>query len=136
MSGSVAKAIIIGHLGKDPEGKDVNGNRMVTLSVATSKRWKDKAGERKEKTSWHRVVIYQKGAAEFAEKYLKKGAHVFVEAEIEQREYEKDGEKRTITEFLVSAFNGKVESLEKVAGSGGKPDVPEAGEEDYGEMPY
>lgn len=133
---TVARVFLIGYLGKDPEMKTVaNGNEMAILSVATTKRWKDKAdGERRERTSWHRVVVYQKSGAEFAKKYLKKGMHVAIEGSLDQREYEKDGEKRSITEVLVSAFDGSVQSLEKIAGGGDR--APDPGPEDYGDMPY
>lgn len=132
---STNKVILIGHLGKDPEIKTLaNGNKMATMSLATSKRWKDKEGEKKEKTSWHRIVVYNKNLAEIVEKYFRKGNCIYVEGELDQREYEKDGEKRTITEVLLSGFNGVCFSLEKSEGGGTK--VPDAGEEDYGELPY
>lgn len=132
---STNKVILIGHLGKDPEIKTLaNGNKMATMSLATSKRWKDKDGEKKEKTSWHRIVVYNKNLAEIVEKYFRKGNCIYVEGELDQREYEKDGEKRTITEVLLSGFNGVCFSLEKSEGGGAK--VPDAGEEDYGELPY
>lgn len=135
MAGSVSRVILIGHLGKDPEVKTVGENKMAVLSVATSKRWRDKSsGEKRERTSWHRVVVYQKNGAEFAEKYLKKGMHVCVEGSLDQREYEKDGEKRSITEVLVSAFDGSVQSLEKIGGGGER--APEPTPDDYGDMPY
>src|SRR4029434_182355 len=132
----LARAHIIGHLGKDPEGNTLsNGNRVVTMSVATSKRWRDKeSGEKKEKTFWHRVVIYNKSQAEACEKYLKKSSKVAVFGDLETREYEKDGEKRTITEILVSAFHGEVIFLDKREG-GGDP-VPAAGEERFDDLPY
>lgn len=134
---TVNKVILIGYLGKDPEFKTLtNGNEVGHISVATTQRWKGKeTGEKKEKTSWHRVVLYQKGAVEFA-KNLKKGAHVYVEGMLDQRNYETDtGEKRSITEVLVQAFNGSLIGLEgKGAGQG--ETAPAASEEDYGDMPY
>ena len=136
MSMSVNKVILIGHLGKDPEVKTLNnGNKMVTFQLATSKKWRDKEGERKEKTSWHRVVVYNKNLVEIAEKYFHKGSKVYVEGELDQREYEKEGEKRTITEVLISGFSGTCFSLEKSEGSGA-PQIPPADDSDYGELPY
>jgi single-strand DNA-binding protein len=133
----LARAHIIGHLGKDPEVRTLgNGNKVVTLSVATSKKWREKdSGERKEKTFWHRVVIYNKAQAEACEKFLKKGAKVAVFGDLETRDYEKDGEQRTITEILVSAFQGEVIFLDKREGGGGDP-VPAADDERFDDLPY
>jgi single-strand DNA-binding protein len=132
-----AKAFIIGHLGKDPELRTLsNGNKVASLSVATSRRWKDKdSGDRKEKTFWHRVVLYSKQSAEFAEKYLKKGMKVWVEGDLETREYEKDGKPQTITEVVVSAFSGSIQSLDKIEGAGGDP-VPTPDEDGFADLPY
>lgn len=132
---SVNKVFLIGYLGQDPECKTLgNGNLMVTLSLATSKRWKDKDGNQKEKTAWHRIVVYHKQSAEFAQKYLKKASFVYVEGELDQREYEKDGEKRHITEVLLQGFSCQLMSLKPIeGGSGSKPPVDESAVED---MPY
>lgn len=138
MSGSVSKSILIGHLGQDPEIKTLpNGNRQAILSLATSKTFKDKEGEKKKRTSWHRIIIYNKALIEnvIDKGYVKKGSHIGVEAEIEQREYEKDGEKRSITEHLITAFGGSLILLDKKEG-GGKPEVPEADDGHYDDMPY
>lgn len=133
----LARAQIIGHLGKDPESRTLgSGNVVVTLSVATSRRWKDKeSGEKKEKTFWHRVVIYNKAQAEACQKFLKKGAKVMVLGDLETRDYEADGQQRTITEILVSAFQGEVIFLDKREGGGGDP-VPAADDERFDELPY
>jgi single-strand DNA-binding protein len=133
----LARAQIIGHLGKDPESRTLsNGNLVVTLSVATSRRWKEKdSGEKKEKTFWHRVVIYNKAQAEACQKFLKKGAKVMVLGDLETRDYEADGQQRTITEILVSAFQGEVIFLDKREGGGGDP-APAAGDERFDELPY
>lgn len=133
----LARAQIIGHLGKDPESRTLsNGNLVVTLSVATSRRWKEKeSGEKKEKTFWHRVVIYNKAQAEACQKFLKKGAKVMVLGDLETRDYEADGQQRTITEILVSAFQGEVIFLDKREGGGGDP-VPAADDERFDELRY
>ncbi len=89
MAGSVNKVILVGNLGKDPEVRRLqNGNPVVNLSVATSENWRDKAtGERKEKTEWHRVVIFSEGLAKVAEQYLKKGAKVYIEGALQTRKW-------------------------------------------------
>jgi len=97
MSGSLNKASIIGNLGKDPEVRSFqNGGRVANLTVATSDNWKDKAtGERKQRTEWHRVSIVNPGLVEVAEKYLKKGAKVYIEGRLETRSWtDKDGKER------------------------------------------
>lgn len=133
---SVNKAFLIGYLGKDPEVKTfANGNKVVNMSLATSKQWKDRDGEKKEKTSWHRIVVYHKQMGEFAEKYLKKGMLIQVEGEIDVREYEHAGEKRTAVEILLQGFNCALQSLEKIEGGGGSR-PPAQTEADLGEMPY
>jgi single-strand DNA-binding protein len=133
---SVNRVILIGNLGQDPEVKTLaNGNKLATLSLAVNKRWKDKTtGEKREKVAWIRVQVYAKGSVEFAEKYLKKGMSVYAEGELDVREYEKDGEKRWATEVLISAFNGQLLSLEKIAGGGARP--PEPSDSDYEDTPY
>ncbi len=134
---SVNKVFLIGYLGKDPEMKTLNnGNKLATLSMATSKTWKDReTGEKREKTTWHRVVVYNKGCAEFAEKYLKKGMMVQLWGELDTREYEKDGKTHQITEVLISAFSGELQSLEKIEGGGGiRPPAPT--DENFEDMSY
>jgi len=103
---TVNMAIIVGKLGQDPEVKYLpNGDAICNLSVATSKRWKDKnTGEKREKTEWHRVVLYGK-TAEIAGQWAKKGSVVFVRGELETREWEKDGIKRYTTEIKAQDFN-------------------------------
>lgn len=97
---SVNKAIIIGHLGKDPEVKDVSGTKIANFSVATSKSWKDEGGEKKEKTEWHNIVAFRK-TAEFAGSWLKKGREVYIEGEIQTRSWDgEDGKKNYRTEIV------------------------------------
>ena len=122
MAGSVNKVILIGNLGKDPEvrsGQD--GKKFGNFTLATSETWKDRnTGEKREKTEWHRVVIYNDRLADFAEKYLKKGNKVYVEGQLTTREWnDKDGQKRYTTEIVISQFKGELTSLSSASGSGG-----------------
>lgn len=111
----VNKAILIGNLGKDPEVRSFqNGGRVCNLSVATSETWKDKnTGERRERTEWHRVSIFQEGAIKFAEGYLRKGAKVYIEGQIETRKWQdQSGQDRYSTEIVVKPFRGELVLLE------------------------
>src|ERR1700742_919087 len=126
MAGSVNKVILVGNLGKDPEVRRMtSGDPVVNLSVATSETWRDKAsGERKEKTEWHRVVIFNKNLAEVAEKYLRKGAKVYVEGQLQTRKWtDKDGAEKYSTEIVLQNFRGELTMLDGRndggAGSGG-----------------
>ena len=99
---SLNKVILIGNLGRDPETRYLpNGDAVTNISIATTDTWKDKAGEKQEKTEWHRVTLYRR-LAEIAGEYLKKGSQVFIEGRIEYREYEKDGQKRYSTDSVAS----------------------------------
>jgi single-strand DNA-binding protein len=114
MAGSVNKVILVGNLGKDPEVRTMtNGGKSVSFSLATSETWNDKAsGERKEKTQWHRVVIFNERLGEVAEKYLRKGAKVYIEGAVESRKYtDKDGAERDITEIVLGRFRGDLTML-------------------------
>src|ERR1700731_4358394 len=107
MAGSVNKVILIGRLGRDPEARTTQaGMKTVSFSIATSETWNDKAsGERKEKTQWHRIVIFNDRIADVAEKYLKKGSSVYIEGQIESRKYtDKDGQEREVTEIVIGRF--------------------------------
>ena len=122
MAGSVNKVILIGNLGRDPEVRSTqDGMKIVQLSVATSESWKDKAsGERKDKTEWHRVVIFNERLAETAEKYLRKGAKVYVEGQLQTRKWsEKDGVEKYTTEVVLSRFRGELTMLDGRGDSGG-----------------
>ncbi len=115
MAGSVNKVILVGRLGKDPEARTMqNGNKVVSFSMATSETWNDRAsGERKEKTQWHRVVIFNDKLGEIAEKYLRKGSQAYIEGSIESRKYtDKDGAERDITEVVLSRFRGELTLLD------------------------
>ena len=129
MAGSVNLVVLIGNLGQDP---DINGSgdrKVVRLSVATSETWRDKTtGERKEQVDWHRVVVFDKQAIEFAEKYLKKGMKVYIEGKQKTRKYEKDGVTHYSTDVVLSGFGSKLLSLTSGGGEGrGAPS-----EDDYG----
>lgn len=96
---SVNKVILLGRLGRDPETRDANGTPVCHLSVATSRRYKDRNGERQEETEWHIVVLFGR-AAEIAQQYLLKGSEVYIEGRLRTRSYEKDGVKRYSTEII------------------------------------
>jgi single-strand DNA-binding protein len=122
MAGSVNKVILVGNLGKDPEVRRMqNGNPVVNLSVATSESWRDKAtGERKEKTEWHRVVIFSEGLAKVAEQYLKKGAKVYIEGALQTRKWtDQSGVEKYSTEVVLQGFNSNLTMLEGRSGGGG-----------------
>src|SRR6201999_4426096 len=122
MAGSVNKVILVGNLGKDPEVRRMtSGEPVVNLSVATSESWRDKAsGERKEKTEWHRVVIFNKNLADVAEKYLRKGAKVYVEGQLQTRKWtDKDGQEKYSTEVVLQNFRGELTMLDGRGGEGG-----------------
>jgi single-strand DNA-binding protein len=122
MAGSVNKVILVGNLGKDPEVRRMqNGNPVVNLSVATSESWRDKAtGERKEKTEWHRVVIFSEGLAKVAEQYLKKGAKVYIEGALQTRKWtDQSGVEKYSTEVVLQGFNSNLTMLDGRSGGGG-----------------
>ena len=122
MAGSVNKVILVGNLGKDPEVRRMqSGDPVVNLSIATSETWRDKAsGERKEKTEWHRVVIFNKNLADVAEKYLRKGAKVYVEGSLQTRKWtDKDGQEKYSTEVVLQNFRGELTMLDGKGDGGG-----------------
>ena len=114
MASSLNKVMLIGNLGNDPDIRTMqNGGRVCNLSIATSESWKDKnTGERREKTEWHRVVIFNEGLVGVCENYLKKGSKVFVEGSLETRSWEQDGQKKYTTEVVLKAFNGTLTMLD------------------------
>ncbi|GIX10104.1 single-stranded DNA-binding protein [Elioraea sp.] len=126
MAGSVNKVILVGNLGRDPEVRTMQqtGGRVVTFSVATSESWTDRSsGERKEKTQWHRIAIYNEKLGEIAEKYLRKGSKVYVEGSLESRKYtDKDGNEREIFEVVIGRFRGDLTLLDGRGGGAGAED--------------
>src|ERR1700694_664505 len=122
MAGSVNKVILVGNLGRDPEIRSTqDGMRIANLAVATSETWRDKmSGERKERTEWHRVVIFNERLAEVAEKYLKKGAKVYVEGALQTRKWtDNSGQERYTTEIVLTRFRGELTMLDSRQGGGG-----------------
>jgi single-strand DNA-binding protein len=122
MAGSVNKVILIGNLGKDPEiRRTQDGRPIANLSVATSETWRDKAtGERKEKTEWHRVVIFNEGLCKIAEQYLKKGAKVYIEGQLQTRKWtDQSGAEKYSTEVVLQGFNSSLTMLDGRGGGGG-----------------
>ena len=118
----VNKVILVGNLGRDPEARNMqNGGKVVSFSIATSDTWNDKAsGERKEKTQWHRIAIFNEKLGEIAEKYLKKGSKVYLEGSIETRKYtDKDGQERETTEIVLGRFKGELTLLDSRGGGEG-----------------
>lgn len=113
MSG-LNKVTLIGHLGADPETRRLNsGDPVVNMRIATSETWRDRtSGERKERTEWHNVVIFNEALCSIAEKYLSKGSKVYVEGMLQTRSWEKDGDKRYTTEIVLKNFNGTILMLD------------------------
>lgn len=115
MSGSVNRVILVGNLGQDPEVRNLpNGGKVVNLSIATSESWRDKnTGERKERTEWHRVVIFSEGIAKVAEQYTRKGSKVYIEGSLQTRRWQdQSGADRYSTEVVVQPFGGALTLLD------------------------
>ena len=126
MAGSVNKVILVGNLGADPEVRRTqDGRPIVNLRVATSDTWRDKnTGERREKTEWHRVVIFSEGLAKVAEQYLKKGSKVYLEGALQTRKWQdKDGQDRYSTEVVLQGFNSQLTMLDRAGGGSGGADA-------------
>jgi len=122
MAGSVNKVIIVGNLGRDPESKAFsNGNKVVNLRIATSESWKDKqSGERKEKTEWHSVAIFNEGLGNVAEKFLRKGSKVYIEGALQTRKWQdQSGNDKYSTEIVLQGFNSVLTMLDGPSGKGG-----------------
>ncbi|MEQ1901669.1 MAG: single-stranded DNA-binding protein [Devosia sp.] len=131
MAGSVNKVILVGNLGADPEVRTLpSGNKVVNLSVATSESWRDRnSGERKEKTEWHRVVIFSEGLAKVAEQYLKKGSKVYLEGQLQTRKWQdQSGADKYSTEVVLQGFNSNLTMLDgRGEGEGGFSGPPREG---------
>jgi single-strand DNA-binding protein len=135
MAGSVNKVILVGNLGRDPEIRTTqNGGKIAQLSVATSETWRDKnTQERKEKTEWHRVVIFNERLVDVVERYLKKGAKVYIEGQLQTRKWtDQQGQEKYTTEIVLQGFKGELTMLDgRGGGSGGEM----GGGEGYGASP-
>lgn len=114
MVGSVNKVILVGNLGADPDIRTMqSGDRVANLSLATGESWKDKnTGERREKTEWHRVVVFNPGLVTICENYLKKGSKVYLEGQLETRSWEQDGQKKYTTEVVLRPYRGELTMLD------------------------
>lgn len=123
MAGSVNKVILVGNLGKDPEARSFqNGGKVVNFTLATSETWNDRgSGERREKTEWHNIVIRNEKLGEIAERYLRKGAKVYIEGSIQSRKYtDQAGAEKYITEVVVGPFRGELTMLSGRGEEGGE----------------
>ena len=133
MAGSINKVILVGNLGRDPEVRfSQDGNKIVNMSLATSESWTDRSsGERREKTEWHRVVIFNDRLAEVAEKYLNKGSKVYLEGQLQTRKWTgNDGVEKYTTEIVLNRFWGELTMLDSRSGAGGG-DYGGGGEPEY-----
>jgi single-strand DNA-binding protein len=134
MAGSVNKVIIVGNLGRDPESKAFqNGGKVVNLRIATSESWKDKmSGERKEKTEWHSVAIFNEGLANVAEKYLRKGSKVYIEGALQTRKWQDaQGQDKYSTEIVLQGFNSVLTMLDGPNGGAGGGGGSRGGGDDW-----
>ena len=138
MAGSVNKVILVGNLGRDPEVRNLqDGSKVVHLSVATSERWKDRqSGENRERTEWHRVVIFNDRLGEVAERFLRKGSKVYLEGALQTRKWTgQDGQDRYTTEVVLQRFRGELTLLDGRAGEGfAGGSGPDSYEPDSGRM--
>jgi single-strand DNA-binding protein len=136
MAGSVNKVILVGNLGRDPEIRSTNdGTRIANLNLATSESWRDRvSGERKERTEWHRVVIFNERLVEIAEKYLRKGSKIYVEGALQTRKWtDQQGAERYSTEVVLQRFRGELTMLDGAGGAGGRASgMGESGDFDEG----
>jgi single-strand DNA-binding protein len=135
MAGSVNKVILIGNLGADPEiRRTQDGRPIANLRVATSETWRDKSsGERREKTEWHRVVIFSEPLCKIVEQYLKKGSKVYLEGSLQTRKWQdQSGQDRYSTEVVLQGFNSQLTMLDRAGGGGGSSDYGDDGGSDFG----
>ncbi|WP_341701937.1 single-stranded DNA-binding protein [Ferrovibrio sp.] len=133
MAGSVNKVILVGNLGRDPEIRSMqSGEEIAQLSLATSETWRDKAsGERKERTEWHRVVIFNENLVKVAKQYLKKGSKIYIEGSLQTRKWtDKDGQEKYTTEVVLQRFRGELTMLDGRGEGGGGGSY--GGGDDYG----
>ncbi|THD36383.1 MAG: single-stranded DNA-binding protein [Sphingomonas sp.] len=135
MAGSVNKVILVGNLGRDPESRSFqNGGKVVNLRIATSESWKDRnTGERKEKTEWHSVAIFNEGLANVAERYLRKGSKVYIEGALQTRKWtDQQGQDKYSTEIVLQGFNSVLTMLDGAPGQGGGGGSVGSGRDDWG----
>ncbi|MDP1964753.1 MAG: single-stranded DNA-binding protein [Reyranella sp.] len=133
MAGSVNKVILVGNLGRDPEVKSMqDGRSMVNMSIATSDTWRDRqSGERKERTEWHRVVIFNEKLAEVAQKFVRKGSKIYVEGQLSTRKWtDQSGQERYTTEVVIPRFGGALTMLDGRSGGEGGGGGPSGGMDD------
>ena len=117
----VNKVILVGNLGADPEARSLNnGGEVVNMRVATSEQWKDRDGNRQERTEWHRVVIFNENIAKVAEQYLKKGSTVYIEGSLQTRKYEQNGVEKYTTEIVLQKYRGELTMLGGKGDGGGR----------------
>ena len=130
MAGSVNKVILVGNLGNDPESKSfANGGEVVNMSVATTESWKDRDGNKQEKTEWHRVVIFNENLGRVAKQYLRKGSKVYLEGQLQTRKWQDNsGQDKYSTEVVLQRFRGELVLLDSRGGGGGG-----GGGDDYGD---
>lgn len=135
MAGSVNKVILVGNLGRDPEVRHTqNGDAIVHLNLATTETWRDRSsGERRERTEWHRVVIFNENLGKVAQQYLKKGAKVYVEGQLQTRKWtDQSGQEKYTTEVVLQRFRGELQMLDsRGSGGGGGGGLGES-QDDYG----
>jgi single-strand DNA-binding protein len=137
MAGSVNKVILVGNLGRDPEiRRTQDGRPIANLRVATSESWKDRnSGERREKTEWHSVVIFNENLCKVAEQYLRKGSKVYIEGQLQTRKWQdQQGQERYSTEVVLQGFNGQLTMLDGRPGASGG--LAEGGQADYGDSGF
>ena len=135
MAGSVNKVILIGNIGRDPEVRRTNaGDSVVNFSIATTESWRDKAsGERKDRTEWHNIVIFNENLGKIAEQYCKKGSKVYIEGQLQTREYtDRDGNQRKSTEVVLQRFRGELTLLDSRGGGAGAGGYEEEGGSSFG----
>ena len=138
MAGSINKVILVGNLGKDPEVRATqSGSELCNLTIATSENWKDKStGERKEKTEWHRVVIFNENIVRVAKEYLRKGSKVYIEGQLQTRKWtNKEGQDQYSTEVVLQGFNGNLTMLDspnRDRSAGGDSGYSQSGNASYG----
>ena len=134
MAGSVNKVILVGNLGQDPEARTMgSGGEVVNLSVATSENWKDRDGNRQERTEWHRVVIFNENLGRVAKQYLRKGSKVYLEGQLQTRKWQdNNGQDKYSTEVVLQRFRGELVLLDSRDGGGGGGGRDFGGGEEFG----